>query len=519
MRGWSTNIHSDNYLLRLRSLEFCDLDVIGIAETHLKDSQTLLVPGYSWFNHQRKEIHRKAWSGSGGVGFLVKTSLFDMFDVTVLDKDVDGILWLKFSARHATYTFCTCVCYLPPQRSSRSVPVDDFYGDLISQVHRFQNLGSFFICGDLNGRLGDREDFIAGVDEVSERDVIDFTANGYGDALLEFLWSTNCCILNGRNNSKNDFTCINAIGHSVVDYCIVPHESLNLCSGFQVLRARELVDLSNCISSDGVIPAHVVPDHSLLSWNFNMTHPLFQLNNYPDTHKVTFTKYETSQVPVNFLMNPECTDLVNRWINHIKDGVQTQESMDNLYSDFVKSVSVEMERLVPFRVITMQDGVSNKKRRRGKPWWSDQLSNLWNILCENEKAWSLAKGTAKARLKMIRNASQKDFDREVQKCKRRYWCREQEHLRDIHSNNPKQFWNFVGNLGVGQERKKGIPMEVLLRDGSISRKKEDILSKWKEDFSNLLNPEDISGAPPPDVSHIPSTVPDPLMNAPITRSE
>ena len=232
MRGWSTNIHSDNYLLRLRSLEFCDLDVIGIAETHLKDSQTLLVPGYSWFNHQRKEIHRKAWSGSGGVGFLVKTSLFDMFDVTVLDKDVDGILWLKFSARHATYTFCTCVCYLPPQRSSRSVPVDDFYGDLISQVHRFQNLGSFFICGDLNGRLGDREDFIAGVDEVSERDVIDFTVNGYGDALLEFLWSTNCCILNGRNNSKNDFTCINAIGHSVVDYCIVPHESLNLCSGF-----------------------------------------------------------------------------------------------------------------------------------------------------------------------------------------------------------------------------------------------------------------------------------------------
>ena len=86
-------------------------------------------------------------------------------------------------------------------------------------------------------------------------------------------------------------------------------------------------------------------------------------------------------------MNPEYTDLVNRWINHIKDGVQTQESNDNLYSDFVKSVSVEMERFVPFRVIIMQDGVSNKKRR----WWCDKLSNLWNIFCKNEKAWSLAK--------------------------------------------------------------------------------------------------------------------------------
>ena len=118
------------------------------------------------------------------------------------------------------------------------------------------------------------------MDKVTDRDVIDFTVNGYGDPLLKFLWSTNCCILNGQNSSKNDFTCINAvIGHSVVDYCIVPHESLeNLCSDFQVLRARELVDLSNCISSDGVIPAHVVPGHSLLSWNFKTTHPLFLPN-------------------------------------------------------------------------------------------------------------------------------------------------------------------------------------------------------------------------------------------------
>ena len=93
-----------------------------------------------------------------------------------------------------------------------------------------------------------------------------------------------------------------------------------------------------------------------------MTHPLFQPNNSPNNHKVNFTKYETSQVQVNFPMNPECTDLVNKWIDNIKDGVQTQQSMDNLYSAFVKSVSVEMERLVPFRVINMQDGVSNKQR-------------------------------------------------------------------------------------------------------------------------------------------------------------
>ena len=59
---------------------------------------------------------------------------------------------------------------------------------------------------------------------------------------------------------------------------------------------------------------------------------------------------------------------------------------------------------------------------------------------------------------MVRNALQKDFDREVQKCKRRYWCREQEHLRDIQRRALAQFRAGVAPLALETGRYLGLPV-------------------------------------------------------------
>ena len=53
------------------------------------------------------------------------------------------------------------------------------------------------ICGDFNSRCGDASDYIEGVDEVRDRDVIDFTSNHYGDLLLDVLIDCNFWMLNG----------------------------------------------------------------------------------------------------------------------------------------------------------------------------------------------------------------------------------------------------------------------------------------------------------------------------------
>ena len=76
---------------------------------------------------------------------------------------------------------------------------------------------------------------------MCHRDVVDFKCNSYCNTFIDFLISVNCCILNGRNFVNNDFTCISTKGCSVVDYCIVRYEYLNLCSDFSVVRANDLV--------------------------------------------------------------------------------------------------------------------------------------------------------------------------------------------------------------------------------------------------------------------------------------
>lgn len=58
---------------------------------------------------------------------------------------------------------------------------------------------AFFITGECNGRVGDYEDFISGVDDIPDRENVGFKTNAYGEKLIEFLIDSTLCILNGRS--------------------------------------------------------------------------------------------------------------------------------------------------------------------------------------------------------------------------------------------------------------------------------------------------------------------------------
>ncbi len=78
------------------------------------------------------------------------------------------------------------------------------------------------------------------MDQIPEREVIDVTGNQYGEKFEEFLISSKCCVLNGRNRicTLNDFTSISSKGLAVVDYCIVPYGNLDTFSDFEVRHTR-----------------------------------------------------------------------------------------------------------------------------------------------------------------------------------------------------------------------------------------------------------------------------------------
>ena len=130
MNGFNQDKHSDNYCVREICIRHFNLDIIGISETHLKDNNNIDFEGYTWFSNNRSNTHINAWSGSGGVAFLIRNSLLDTFDISICDNSKEGILWLKLKHRFDNFYLFPCVCYLPPKNSTRQIDVNMFYDSI-----------------------------------------------------------------------------------------------------------------------------------------------------------------------------------------------------------------------------------------------------------------------------------------------------------------------------------------------------------------------------------------------------
>ena len=142
----------------------------------------------------------------------------------------------------------------------------------LSRVYLHWDADLILICGDLNSRVGDKDDVVSDIDAVETRVPIDVHAkpNQHGLEFLEFFNEAKMCMLNGRGDSnKDNFTCINTLGKSVVEFMCVPHDCLSYCSNFEVSTSRELISLYNLEGCVGD-PKHI-PGHSMLKTNVYFT--------------------------------------------------------------------------------------------------------------------------------------------------------------------------------------------------------------------------------------------------------
>ena len=503
----------------MRAIDLLELDIIGVAESHLKGNTELSIPGFKWLGQNRLHLHPRARIGSGGVGFLIRSFLLDLFNVTIVDASEESILWIQFTCKTSHAKFNACVCYLPPTGSTRSVDIHEYFDNLLGQVYRYQTGHPFFICGDFNGRIGSSTDYVAGVDEIPDRHVVDFTSNKQGETLIEFLLSSSCCILNGRNHINNDFTCIRpGIGQSVVDYALIPHEQLSYHTNFMVSKSKDLYQSAGCVST--VDPVASAPDHSLIHWSFTL--PWFsgtQDNQVPGVVSSAYIRYDFSSMPVSFMNDQSVMDAIQHTIDWLQKDQSDQHSVDCTYMLFQDTLRIEMDNNLPHKLIRVSSGEKRTPHSK-KPWWSTDLDLLWQTVKRAEDSWSSASRQSKPDAKIRFRRAQKDFDREVQRSKRRYWRQEQERLLNLHDTNSRNFWKHIGRLGIGEKRVNKIPMEVLRDDGTARKDTATVFSKWKTDFHDLLNPAGVNiNIDHHNMTHIPQAVIDPGLNVPITHAE
>ena len=130
-----------------------NIDVICLSETHLKENEIINMSGYIWYGKNRTSYLKSLKKGSGGVGILVSTKVFNIFDVSIVDKSTEGILVLQLKNKYTDFEFIVVSCYLPPD-GSYYANTDTFLSHLISQIYINNNEDCMIIGSDINCHTG-----------------------------------------------------------------------------------------------------------------------------------------------------------------------------------------------------------------------------------------------------------------------------------------------------------------------------------------------------------------------------
>ncbi|VDH96507.1 Hypothetical predicted protein [Mytilus galloprovincialis] len=416
INGWKVDVDSEKYNFLAECVRYYNLHILGLVETHLTGNTGINIDGYTWFGLNRKEIHIRAKTGSGGVGILIRNDVRDEFNINIVEDNTDGIIWVKFEDKNFAHNcFYVCVIYLPPENSTRAVNIHEFFDILMTNIYTIPQGKPFYICGDWNSRCSDLPDSIEGIDKLPQRNVVDFQHNGYGNIFCDFLTDVNCCILNGRKTLHNDFTFVSTRGMSVVDYCVLPYEHLDNFNNFNVIRTSSIVEQINALGKYDLKKA--MPDHSLLTWDFTLN---FDSNCCINTQtrgtSETKKKYDTRNLPEDWLCQESTIAEIDNAIRFLENSIADQSSIDNMYENFVKIVKTEMCNKLPAKNIVLSNGFNiNKRRRCKKEWWNEELTLLWNEVCKAEKVWIKCKiKRNKRELRHIFVNKRRIFDKAVQ---------------------------------------------------------------------------------------------------------
>lgn len=446
----------------------------------MKNDDKLEIENYKWIGSNRKEIHRNAPKGSGGVGLFVKHWINQEYTSEIIDATYDGILCVKFTSKSTDLSFTVISCYLPPENSVWGRDSQSFFAHILSIMYSYNDCDAHIICGDLNARIGSLSD-VSEFDSVPERSCIDKAINQHGHAFIDFLNESKTCVLNGRyDNSKNNYTCISGKGKSVVDYICVPHEALQTFISFEVRTIRSIVEKYDLFGY--LNDRSKVPDHSVLETKLNTQ---INVDSISKKSGSAFKKrYKLKVIPNDFFASDISKQAIQTLITRIERTRETQSNIDGIYTDLCDTILKEMDDTIP---CFAPSNKTKKRFRNHKPYWNEELSTLWKDMHFKERSFLKCTGnTNSKRLKRLQfQSAQKLFDRRLRFYERRHRNAFCEELETMTTKNPNEFWAKIRNMGPRKQSE--IPMEVYDDERNILNDENEVCEKWKSEFEKMYN--------------------------------
>ena len=481
-----------------------DYDIWCISETHLRNNESIIIPGYSSFMFNRVLTHVNAITGSGGVCILVNHKITAEYDIAIVDKCIDGVLGLSFTDVVTNSQIVIFCCYLPPENSLWGREPNMFFYHLTTQLYTLADADVILLCGDFNSRIGNKCDNMDH-DNVPHRETIDLTTNRNGDIFIDFLIASKMCVLNGRgDNTRDNFTFINTRGKSVVDFMCVRHNEIDKFVNFSVSTMSELISKYNLygilgtkckISDHSLLCVDIQSDYHFLCDTFHSINVNTNAVAHDNEHTCRWNtpKYNFDRKTPNFM----CGEIWTKKINTLLLSLQTAFSLVDSPHDLVNTSYIDLCDVLQSELEKCSSNTKNNFDRRKKlavrPYWCAELSNLYSITCAAESDFIKCnvKGAEKCIARNKFKQARKLFDKTLRKFERQYKHNELLNIDMYCKNDPKDFWRKIKRLGPCVKSKAPIPMLVKTESGTVSDVR-GVLNEWRTCLSRLYNSDNIS---------------------------
>ena len=265
----------------------------------------------------------------------------------------------------------------------------------------------------------------------------------------------------------------------------MPHDVIKDCMSFKVRTARSIIQDGNLAGLLG--ERCKAPDHSALIVEFRTSH-IHTDNNETDSDNVCDNKrYKLRSIPYDFMSSDISRLALQAVITKIESARETQSEIDNIYATLCDAIITEMDNCIPLCDTSKR---TRKRHKTQKPYWNDELMNLWSVMHAKEKIFLNFTGRShtKTQLRLEFLASQKDFDKALRRYERAYKRTLCDNIENMSAENPNEFWEKIKHLGP--RKCSEIPMETYDQDGNIITDETFVLNQWKTDFENLYKNDD-----------------------------
>ena len=358
-------------------------EIIFLCETWLKfnDPRDFHIPGYICINYPRTHLNTKAKRGSGGVMLFIEETLGANIE-TLNNSLTEDRIWIRIPqilSKPGGNDIYFCFCYIAPANSIVMCNEASQWATFEKEVVKYLSKGEVIICGDLNARTGNMQEFSmvhpileepwsSRVNIAISRKSKDIQVNAQGRCLLDMCVSSGMRIVNGRHHGdrNGEYTCHTPRGSSVVDYVVVS-------SG-----------LFDTIESFCVDDLPLFTDHCPLRIDLNVKH------NMRTKRKLQHKEHRTQPIMSRWLWSAKMKEDFLQKLKNNEDKLQKIDEDMNM--DSPQSISVRLlELLVCLSPVKRKVSIyqPQKKCFPRKGWFDDECKKKKRIVNDAKRAFLL----------------------------------------------------------------------------------------------------------------------------------